>query len=350
MRKIGIITLTGNVNFGNKLQNYALKKKIDDITKEKTETIWLKEKKSTIFKIKRHIKRFIKSKDYKREKKISKFNELLDIKEYNNMKFANEYDNYVIGSDQVWNYNFCPYNYELFFARFSPKEKNISYAASIGVSYIDDKYTNLFKEGLDNINYISVREEKAKEIVEKISGRHDIEVLVDPTMLLTRDEWERIEKKPKHFNEKKYILTYFLGNITDEINNEILRIAKENDCTVINMMNYNDKYYVSDPCEFLWLERNAFLICTDSYHSSIFGIIFDKPFVVFERNQKGADNMMSRLDTLLSKFHLYNRKFDGCSINKNNLEHNYTEAYNILKKEREKSNAFLKNALKLKKD
>ena len=99
------------------------------------------------------------------------------------------------------------------------------------------------------------------------------------------------------------------------------KIAKEKNCKVINLLDKNDPYYVSGPSEFLWLEKHADLICTDSYHSSVFAILYNRPFVVFDRDQVGADNMGSRIDTLLSKFELKNRKFNGINIIKENLEY-----------------------------
>ena len=102
--------------------------------------------------------------------------------------------------------------------------------------------------------------------------------------------------------------------------------------------------YTYGPAEFLYLEEKAELICTDSFHSSVFAFMFNKPFIIFER-KSGKVNMSSRIDTLLSTFHLINRRYNGISITKENLEHDYTEAYKILEKERKKSEDFLKKAL-----
>ena len=167
-------------------------------------------------------------------------------------------------------------------------------------------------------------------------------------MLLSAAEWNKIAKKPKQIDKtksKKYILNYFLGELSDKRRKQIEQIAKENNCFIINILDKNSPCYTSGPSEFLWLEKNAFLVCTDSFHSSVFAILFNTPFIVFNREEKNVDNMNSRIDTLLSKFKLEDRRYNGKKITKENLKHNYTEAYKILEKERKKSEEFLKKAL-----
>ena len=111
-------------------------------------------------------------------------------------------------------------------------------------------------------------------------------------------------------------------------------------------MDKNSQYYGCGPSEFLWLEANAFLVCTDSFHSSVFAFIMDVPFLVFDREQKNVVSMNSRIDTLIKTFKLKDRKYNNKEITKENLLHDYKESYNILESEREKSFNFLKKALK----
>ena len=176
-----------------------------------------------------------------------------------------------------------------------------------------------------------------------------IEVLVDPTMLLDSKEWEKVSKKPKQIDKlknKKYILNYFLGELTSDNKKIIEKFAKKNDCEIINILDKNDPFYKTGPSEFLYLEENAFLICTDSFHSSVFSILFNRPFLIFERKDKFL-SMNSRLDTLLSKFDLENRKFSKKEITNKDLKYDYTKAYKTLEKERKKSKDFLKKALEI---
>ena len=92
----------------------------------------------------------------------------------------------------------------------------------------------------------------------------------------------------------------------------------------------------------MYLEKNAFLICTDSFHSCIFAILFNTPFLVFDREDNNV-SMNSRIETLLNKFKLDDRKFTG-KITYQNLKKDYIEAYKILEIEKKKSYEFLKNA------
>lgn len=357
MKKVGIVTLSSNNNFGNKLQNYALAKEIEKLNCN-VETIWINSlyDGNIITSTLRFLRNELMPKRYivrRRERKFKVFDQRYikyNRRKYfffsNFTKFEKEYDKFVVGSDQVWNTN-VNRNVNIYFLKGIPYKKNIAYAASFGISEIkEDNKRKQYKKGINNIKNISVREDAGKDIIENITKRKDIEVLIDPTMLLDVEEWRKIEKKPENFKNEKYILNYFLGDFSIEIKKEINRIAKENNCKVINILDENDDMYISGPSEFLYLERNAFLICTDSFHSCVFSILFDRPFIVFDR-KGGKNSMGSRIDTLINKFKLKNRKYNGEKIIRENLEHNYFETYEILEKEREKSIKFLKNALEI---
>lgn len=357
MKKIGIITLCSNNNFGNKLQNYALLRELNKYSFD-TSTFWV-ENAFPSNNIKALLKvfknRFNEYKDFKRSHFFVRFTkEHLNINHkliFNNdiNKFRNKYDYFIVGSDQVWNYNFVG-NKDIYFLENIDSKKCISYAASFGIEYIPKTLNDYYKQGLRHFTNISVREQKGKEIVEELTGRNDVEVVVDPTMLLTGKEWDSISIKPKQLDnikEKKYILNYFLGKLSDSRKKEIEKVATDNNCYIINILDKNDPFYNCGPSEFLYLEKNAFLICTDSFHSSVFAILYNRPFVVFEREDK-AEKMNSRIDTLLKKFKLENRRYNGKNITKENLKHDYIEAYKILELERKKSKTFLKKALDIK--
>lgn len=341
MKNVGIYTLNGNYNYGNRLQNYALNTYLNKFVYCKT--LWKTDDRILYF------KQLVKSKlfflkRYKRESYFCKFTISYIKPKYVNKLADTSFDKYIVGSDQVWNVNFPEVDQDMFL-KFSKKSKNISYSASIGISEIPKNKVDFFINGIENISYISVREEKGKEIIEELTGRKDVYVLVDPTMLLTIEEWDKVSKKPKMLKNDKYILNYFLGELSKERKEEIERIARENDCEIINLLDKNSPFYVCGPSEFLYLEKHAFLICTDSFHSSVFAILYNRPFVIFDREEKGMENMGSRLDTLINKFKLKNRRYNGKNITKENLEHDYSEAYKILEKERKKSDEFLREAL-----
>ena len=340
--RVGIYTLNGLYNFGNRLQNYALVSYINNNFDVEAFNIWIGKKNS---KYKYSFKKILPLKKYNRYVNFYKFNQLIKT-DYN---INNNYDCYIVGSDQVWNPQCMENLHDMYLLKTKDMVKKISYAASFGVDYLPYEQIDMFKEGIEDFDFVSVREDKGKEIIKDMLDDKKIEVLIDPTMLLSASEWKNVAKPPKsikNIKNKKYILNYFLGELSIERKKEIEKIATENNCIIIDMLDKNSPFYECGPSEFIYLEMNAFLICTDSFHSSVFAFLFNKPFIVFERQEKGRNNMGSRIDTLLTKFNLKNRRFNGKTITLDNLKHDYTESYKILKTEREKANEFLKKALK----
>lgn len=349
MRKIGIITLYGDFNYGNKLQSYATQYilrgnysvcTIRNCYKVKSFINYLKMIVKNIIRF--NIKNIIRKRNFK-----SFNNNFMNYtsKIYNganpDFTYLDQYDNLIVGSDQVWNCTQGGIN-PLMLAS-NKKLNNVSFAASFGVSKLPEKYKTMFKQNLENFKNISVREEAGKKIVEELTGRNDVEVLVDPTMLLNKREWKQISKKPKNMIKEKYILSYFLGELSVDIKTEIYNLANKNGWKVINILDKKDTFYVSGPSEFIYLEENAELICTDSFHSCVFGILMDTPFMVFNREDKHM-SMNSRLETLLTKFKLEDRYYNG-TLDKTHLNCNYSHCQKILEYERKKSNDFIKNAL-----
>ncbi|MBS7216931.1 MAG: polysaccharide pyruvyl transferase family protein [[Clostridium] spiroforme] len=346
-KKIGIVTLYDNDNYGNRLQNYATYHYLTKMGYN-VETIIID------YDIKSRLKRIVRESfvsnllygftssklNHKRIYRFSKFtNKYIPSKYYLNKKnLDKKYDYFCIGSDQVWNPSFN-LDLELMCLNFTNKTKKICMSPSFGVSKLENDKISLYEKYLSKFNNFSVREDSGKDIIKNIIPTAKVEVLIDPTMLLNSNEWDKLAKKPAQLNFERYILNYFIGNLSDSRKKEIKKIAKENNCKIINILDKNDPFYTCDPSEFLYLEKHAFLICTDSFHSSVFSILFNRPFVVFDREDKLV-KMNSRIDTLLNKFNLKNRRFEG-SITNDNLNHDYQEAYRLLEKERSKYLKFL---------
>lgn len=352
MKKVGIISIYDNSNFGNRLQAYALYSFLNKINYPCEQ---IKKKVKFKHKLKKCFKKYlglIKNNPYWiRVANFQKFNRYIiysrrffydDIYKYN--KLDDIYAYFIVGSDQVWNPEFAGFDY--FFLDFvKEKKKKISYAASIGLSEVDENYAFKMKKYLSDFNYISVREDAANEMLTKLTGRNDIKTLIDPTMLLTSKEWERVMKKPKIYKGEKYILLYFLGDLSEKRRSKIKDLAKKEGCKIIEILNPNDPYYTSGPAEFLFLEKNAKYIFTDSFHSSVFSVIFNVPFVIFDREENGMGKMNSRIDTLVSTLKLKDRWYNEEEITYENLHVDYTEAYKIIDMKRKESEAFLKQAL-----
>lgn len=355
MKKIGIVTIVDNNNYGNRLQNYAvssiLKKMKFDVTTIKNVTSYNNRDKYVLRKIKNIGSNSFNSYSENKNRKISFecFNQTINFSSKRITVYSKYcYDYLLVGSDQVWNPHFGRLrDVDLLDVKCNKETKKISFSASFGVNELPN---HLDRQKLlkcfNDFEAISVREDAGKEILKDLGYKGEVSVLVDPTMLLTASEWDEVSKKPEMLKTEKYILNYFLGDLSKERMNEIQRVAKENDCEVINILDKNSPFYECGPSEFLYLEKHAFLICTDSFHSSVFAVLYNRPFIVFDREQENVVNMNSRLDTLISKLKLENRKYNGKCITFENMNHNYTEAYKQLEIERKKSINFLKNALK----
>lgn len=341
MEEINIVTINDNSNYGNRLQSYALATYLREKGK-KVNVLWFDSYKNII---KNSVKLLLPiNKEVRRFNNFNKFTQF-DIK----VKIIKDKNTvldgkYIVGSDQVWNPTLRNFDNIYLLPKISP-ENRISYAASLGISILPDNFEKIFSEELKKFSKISVREEAGAEIVKEITNRDDVEVVLDPTLLLESKEWERKVKKPKMYTGKKYILCYFLGEISEEVKMEIDNFSKENNCEIINILDKNDRYYECGPKEFLFLEKNAFLICTDSYHASVFALIFQKAFLIFDRKDKLV-NMNSRIETFLKKFNLTSKKYTGGKITIDNLKCNYEYANKTLNEERKKSHNFIIEALK----
>lgn len=347
MSKVGIITMYSKNNFGNKLQNYALKKILENDFEAEVFTI-VKKKFDFDLLVKNLIRKILSTNGYKRESLFSIFDKRLNIVKWKKARKAG-LDYIVVGSDQVWNYMLDDFDECLFFAKGFDGSKKISYAASIGVPEIDIDKIGVFVKGLKEFKNISVRETVAGEELNKIIKNKNIETVLDPTMLLDVDDWREIEKKPHGVTtERRFILLYCLGDLSSTLKNEVAKVSEQYDCEIVNIFDKNNEYYVNGPEEFLWFIDHAFLVCTDSFHASAFSFLFEKPFLVFDRKEKRMDNLASRIDTLIEKFELKNRRFDGV-IRDENLIVDYSIGKENLEKEREKSLKFLKDALETKK-
>ena len=333
-------------NLGNTLQSYAMHSTLNKISESKLicfGTLSVKHKIiQTLKKLKRIILK-IEVQERKQKRLYENFYRHIKIKKRNyGFKYAPDVY-YVCGSDQIWN----PFygGKSEFFAYGAQAEHRIAYAASFGVSSLDDDTKTRYAEYLKDMEYISVREDRAAELVHDLTGRN-VPVVLDPTLLLDRDEWSRVSKKPK-FETGKFILTYFLGNCEKEYAKYISDLAEKMNCSIINLefLNKNKYWYKTGPAEFLWLINHCEYMCTDSFHGSVFSIINEKPFLVFDRIDD-EQPMNSRLDTLLSKFGLNDRRYAGQQI-EDVVDIDYGNINTIMENEKKKSLVFLKDALQI---
>lgn len=371
MQKIGIFTINGNPNFGNKLQNYAVQKVLKKFNFESetiinntniarssksTKQIFFEgdlNKKVELIKTKLLVE-FYKEREKKRKATFDTFTKKY-IKEMDFSiesgkvpeNFHDKYKYFIAGSDQVWNPN-IPAVSELSFLTFAPREKRLTYAPSFGVSEIPTKYEEDYKKWLMEIDKLSVREEAGAKIIEKLTGKIP-KVVIDPTMLLTKSEWLDISKIAKEKPKNKYILTYFLGDKSKDVQLKISNIAKKYNLKVVNLGEPKyKKYYETDPSEFIDYINDASVFFTDSFHGCVFATLLETPFVVCNRvGHTKEENMSSRIDTFVNKFNLQSRKFSKIA-DESIFTCDYTETNKILEIERIEANNYLKDILDIK--
>lgn len=372
--KVAIVTLPGHFNYGNRLQNYALQEFMSNYV-EIVETLWfgknewnnpfayLPELKRNKFD-KMYLKSFLKyilnwkgarkkeqiyGKDCIRQYNIKKFSDkYINIKyDYKIDEGLNDiYDYFIVGSDQIW---FLSMDLAYIrFLRFAKADKRIAYAPSFGVSKLPNKNINKnkLKEFFYGMKAISIREKAGANILYKLIKKN-VPVLVDPTILLFKEEWQKLELKPEWYNGEKYILTYFLGNPSSIIEN----IAQKNNWKIYNLMDSNNlDLYVSKVEEFLFLIHHAELVVTDSFHGTVFSILMNTPFLVLSRQEKGVPNMTSRIDTLLELFGYQNRYIinDKCDLSDKAILHmDFSNVRAIQEREIKRSTTYMKEALNI---
>ncbi len=355
MKRIGIVTLYDNINIGNKLQNYAVqtyfenmgfecrtiehwemahhKLNICDIKFMMYELIGFpKEKAQKIRLGKERKKRFKQFSD--QYLKLGECVEISDVPKDLNLK----YNYFVTGSDQVWhNWTKTKKEIDYFFLGFARPEQRISISPSFGKSSIEPEFKESYIKGLNGLEVLTCREKSGAALIYGLCGK-EARVLLDPTMLIDTCCWEKMAKRPDILSKNDYILTYSLGGLTDEVSKVVYTIAKEYSYKIIDILDPKQpNLYLTTPDEFLYYIKNSKLVITDSFHACVFSILFNTDFVVFNRKQTSSmGNMESRLDTLLNKFSLLDRKFESISLD-NLFKTDFSHVNQVLDVERKET-------------
>lgn len=388
MKKIAIASCYFHHNYGSMLQALATQMVLDklgysnetiDISGFKREILLAKilyffkaSLTSDIFfekigMVKNRIKRRISKGDYARNvflrdskfdefyKKHFRLSSVYNSKQQLGEKCKEKYSAVLVGSDQLW----LPGNIaaDYYTLTFVPESVNsISYATSFGQAELPKTSAQKAKKFLKNIRHVSVREEAGQKIVEKVANRK-VPVVCDPTLLFDGDEWLIIQNIPPIVSGK-YILCYFLGN--NSIHRDFaIRLRKETGYKIVALIHLDEfikgdeKYadetpYDVNPADFLNLIRNAEYVCTDSFHCSVFSILYKRNFFTFHRyhgDTKQSTN--SRMDTLFNMVGIKDRLLAGNEEITECLKI-YTD-YNIVDKKidnvRKKSYEYLRTAL-----
>ena len=390
--KVGIITHYYNsYNYGGNLQAYALCKAIQKMGYDVSQIaydrkgegpFWENQKKSYLRVIKRLLKSsFVAFKHIellyppkyrvnrlqkRRKQAVLHFNRNFiphsstvyiaqDIK-----TSTNEFDVFITGSDQVWHPAAVCEAYLLDFVD-GDKYSKFSYAASIATDYLTDLQQQRYRESMLDYQGISVREESAVDILQEIYPKK-IVMTLDPTLLLSKEDWEKIIDK--HPVKGSYVFCYFLGDdrrarkiVSEFAYKRGLKIVTlphllgtYRDCDV--KFGHEHLYDVS-PGMLLSLIKDAEYIFTDSFHATVFSLIFKKQHYVFHR--KESKSMAVRIYSLVKLFETENYFCD--QERKATLEYieqlspiNYDKVFDEYEKMRSHSICFLSNQLEIAKN
>lgn len=313
--KIGIITILKVNNYGAELQAFALQRKLNAMgyDAEIIDYLYYKNKghkrerismPTFPFPLKKRVKEILlpiveNVKSWSSRKAHEHRNEGFVAFHQRNTRFSEvqytsysqlysnvpEYDVYCVGSDQVWNPG-CYTSLNPYFLTFAPKgKKRISYGSSFGVSEIPENAKQYFQSALNGLDFIAVREQTGKGLVNSLTGR-EATVVVDPTLLLSKEEWSNVAKYDK-VPEKDYLLIYDLRD-SEIVTQTALHIAKERGLSVVRICKTassqdngsNGILNIVDaaPDDFIGLFSKAKFVVTNSFHGTVFSNIFQKDF------------------------------------------------------------------------
>lgn len=324
--RVGIITIHKLINFGTALQAFALQKYLQNSKNYQVELIdylypnsFHKNKRTSIQKLRSKIRcllNYLFEEEFEYKKKFHQFQKkyfILSEKQYPKVTSLDDnppiYDIYITGSDQVWNTRTVN-NDPNFYLCFAPKGKpKIAFSACFSTTSLEDKYKSLIKKRLSEYNYIGVREKSGIDIIKDLNLSQNIAVknTCDPTLLLTKEDYNEIASKPKVSIKNNYILVYVLMyafNPYPALDKTIKQISKQTNLPIIvigdRRFKYSGQYtFIKGigPAEFLWLVAHASYVVTSSFHGLMFSLIYKKPFTVISPRE-GDSRIKDTLDVI----------------------------------------------------
>lgn len=373
--KIALLSYIKSCNYGTLLQDYALGKKISDLGGEceyinYNPAIRSKGLRRILGAVKRSILcvfsikansgiddfSFWKTPLFRGvNKKCKEFTEryIPLSEEYNpqTLPSANsKYDKFIVGSDQTWSPHILKEKSPFLLRFVTDKGKKYSYAPSLGTLNIPQEFLTLLKENISDFSVVTCRERSNCPILQKSFGR-DVFHVVDPTLLLTKEEWMSVAL-PVSNMPSKYILCYILGE-KDCIAEYAEALGTQENIPVYYIM--TRPYYLQKknllkdigPREFIDLLARASCVVTDSFHSSILSINFKVPFYSFTKRADGSNSQDNdRIKEVLGEFGLMDRYCEDAREPNGINEFDYEPVYEMLRAARTYSTDILKEVLK----
>ncbi len=347
MKKIAILTLYGYFNYGNKYQNYAVTQIVKKYGYTPETIVVYPDCKQSV----RHALLCLKSlsgnTDARRYLKIYRFSKKnipvrIIIKKDMQIPHtvANQYDYFIAGSDQVWNPSIRPKERQNFFLSFANKEQRICISPSFGVNKIDEEFREIYIQGLNGFNNLCSRESTGVEIIKSLTGK-DAELLIDPTLALTKEDWKKVfTEAPKQKSD--YLVLAALSELSDDKREYVNSLSQKYNLKIVDIFDKNEAY---GPDEVLSLISNAKLVFTDSFHFTAFSVNFNVPFIVLRREDHVINSaMFIRMTSLLEMFGLEGRLFENVAEGKE-LTCDFSYANQVLEQQRIKFFNYLDRSL-----
>lgn len=236
----------------------------------------------------------------------------------NDKRFADVYDFFIAGSDQIWGGGYLVRPF--MFLEFAPNEKKIALCPSFGVETIKKFNVRPFKKSIKKFKTLSVREKSGQRIIADLTGRQ-VPILSDPVMLLNIDEWHEFAENSS-IRHQNYVFVHFLDMPSASTIQSINQIAETLNFDIICFANNYSTYdslkehtFVDgSPYDYVSLIENASFVCTDSFHTSHFSIIFNRKFCAFERNYGHQNKQSTRIHNLFSIYECSERFLTDAAI------------------------------------
>ena len=356
--KVGTLTFPNSPSHGASLQMYALWKTLEKLGCEAEVINYvtnivnhqaLKTRSLSVFKkfksnIINQIIETPKESFLKFESQIKKYpSKPIGLNEIDELE--NRYDRIIVGSDQVWNPVVTGNDMNFYLKFVKDPSVKASYAPSFGNDDVAEEDKAEISKYLADLTYLCARENQGAKIIKDLTGR-EVPVVLDPTFLLSKNEWQPLEKKPKY--KKEYVLFYTVKP-SPSLRAFAQKLADEQGLILVTIGGRaRDKFnpnkhpeFAVGPSEFLGLISNAKYVVTNSFHGTAFSIIYRKNFYV-----EYSSDTNSRLTNIIDMLGL-----DMCVANENTDVFNavnvdYKEAEVILNEKIDYSMDYLKSVIK----
>lgn len=307
---VGIITLPGNFNYGNRLQCFAMTRAIQRtgcnpvVLEREVQFPWYRR---SYYSLRAYVSKILgggnsvppeKMQSPERAAAFCRFASCIPTIRLQGTGLSDlgAYDRILVGSDQVWNPDQIRHQEKWYFAKTVASEKRMAVAASIGVDSLSGhRVAARLADGIKGFSRVAVRENRGAELIKEILGR-DVEVICDPTLSLTAEEWREIADG-RCTPSGAYVFTYLLGGVSSEAADVLERVTDRGRIPVVPL---TDRQKPGEPdagpSEFIHLVDHAAHVVTDSFHAAAFSSILQTPLTIVHR--EGGASMFSRLEQL----------------------------------------------------